>query len=351
MLNHLEEMKKYLFLMLLAVLALNACKDAATDPVLKLGNPPVITSPTGGTSYVLTEAKAKDVFAAFTWTAAEYGFEAGVTYTLELDVAGKNFAEPLVVGSTNGLKLDAITVEKINGLLIAGKSLAGGDVAQIEFRLAAKVSPDVETVYSPVIKLGITPYNVVINYAQLQVPGAYQGWDPSNTKTVIFSAKGDGKYEGYVYFNAASEFKFAKDFGWATNWGDDGANGTLEPNGANISAAEAGMHRLNVDLNSLTYTVAATNWGLIGSATPDGWNSDQNMTYDDVNNKLTITLDLVAGEIKFRANDDWGVNLGDDGANKAMEYGGANIAIAEAGNYTIDLLLDRAVYSYKIKKN
>jgi hypothetical protein len=111
------------------------------------------------------------------------------------------------------------------------------------------------------------------------------------------------------------------------------------------------MHRLNVDLNSLTYTVASTNWGLIGSATPDGWNSDQNMTYDDVNNKLTITLDLVAGDIKFRANDDWGVNLGDDGANKAMEYGGANIAIAEAGNYTIDLLLDRAIYSYKIKKN
>jgi hypothetical protein len=344
-------MKKYLFLSLLAALAFNACKDAETDPVLKLGNQPIITSPSANTAYVLTEAKANDIFAVFNWTAAEYGFDAAVTYTLELDVAGKNFAEPLTVGATTGLSLDNITVDKINSLLIAGKSLAGGDAAQIEFRIAAKINAEVATVYSPVVKLGITPYEVVINYAQLQVPGAYQGWDPANTKTVLFSAKGDGKFEGYVNFGTATEFKFAKDFGWATNWGDDGANGTLEPNGANIVAPGIGIHRLNVDLTSLTYTVAAANWGLIGSATPDGWNSDQNMTYDEANNKLTITLDLIVGEIKFRANDDWAVNMGDDAANKSLEYGGANIAIAEAGNYTIDLLLDRAIYSYKITKN
>ena len=75
------------------------------------------------------------------------------------------------------------------------------------------------------------------------------------------------------------------------------------------------------------------------------------MTYDPVANKWTITLNLVAGEIKFRANDDWAINFGDDGANKALEYGGANIAVAEDGNYTIDLILSGAVYTYKIKKN
>ncbi|MBU6340981.1 MAG: SusE domain-containing protein, partial [Bacteroidetes bacterium] len=338
-------MKQYLLLLLLSVLAFTACKDEATDPVLNLGNAPAFTSPSNGTSYVLTEAKKDDVFAVFNWSAAEFGFQAGVTYTLQMDVAGKNFADPIILGSTNKLSLGTITVGAMNNFLFTSKSLSAGDPHEMEFRLAAKVSPEVETVYSPVIKLTITPYEIVINYDALQVPGAYQGWDPSNTKTVIYSVKNNGKYEGYVYFANQSEFKFTKGYSWATNWGDDGGNGTLEPNGANINSPATGMHRLNVDLNSLTYTVASTNWGLIGSATPDGWNSDQNMTYDDVNNKLTITLDLVAGEIKFRANDDWGVNLGDDGANKSLEYGGANIAIPAAGNYTIDLLLDRAVYT------
>jgi hypothetical protein len=34
-----------------------------------------------------------------------------------------------------------------------------------------------------------------------------------------------------------------------------------------------------------------------------------------------------------------------------MEYGGANIAIAEAGNYTIELILSTPIYTYKVIKN
>lgn len=63
------------------------------------------------------------------------------------------------------------------------------------------------------------------------------------------------------------------------------------------------------------------------------------MTYDTVNQVWTITLDLVAGEMKFRFNDDWAVNLGDNDADGSVEQDGANIAMAAAGNYTITLNL------------
>jgi starch-binding outer membrane protein SusE/F len=75
------------------------------------------------------------------------------------------------------------------------------------------------------------------------------------------------------------------------------------------------------------------------------------MTYDAVENALVITTNLVVGEIKFRANDDWAINFGDDGNNKTLEYGGANIPVAEAGNYTIKLKLNAAKYKYTITKN
>jgi len=39
--------------------------------------------------------------------------------------------------------------------------------------------------------------------------------------------------------------------------------------------------------------------------------------------------------MKFRTNDAWTINFGDNGVNLSLEYDGANIAISEAGNYEV----------------
>ncbi|MBI5915725.1 MAG: RagB/SusD family nutrient uptake outer membrane protein, partial [Bacteroidetes bacterium] len=82
----------------------------------------------------------------------------------------------------------------------------------------------------------------------------------------------------------------------------------------------------------------------------DGWNSDQNMTYDTAENAWTITADLVAGEAKFRANDGWDINYGDNSADALLEGGGANFTIPANGTYLIKLYLDRPDYTYYIEK-
>jgi len=190
------------------------------------------------------------------------------------------------------------------------------------------------------------------SYPVLYVPGSYQGWDPSKTTTVIASVKGDGKYEGYLYFaDAGTQFKFTDGPSWDVNYGDDGANGTLDRNGANIVAATAGYYKINVDLPALTYTYTKTEWGVIGSATADGWNSDQNMTFDPATGLWTAVLDLKAGEIKFRANDGWDINMGDNGADGSLEQDGANIPIPENGSYTVTLKLGTPDYTYTIVRS
>lgn len=346
-------MKKYLLLSLFAALVFTACKDEDLSPVLKVGSKPAFTSPAGGTALVLKEADQNNVLAVFSWTAADFGYDAAVSYSLELDKAGNNFAAPVAFATSNGLTVDNVTVGQMNNLLLT-KGIPGEEATQVEIRIAATISTEVPTVYSDPITLTVTPYTVVINYPQLEVPGSYQSWSPDNAATVgkIFSAQSNSRYEGYVYFNADNtEFKYTQGGSWSINWGDDGADGILEPGGANLLAPTAGVYKLNVDLGPLSHSFVRTDWGLIGSATPDGWNSDQNMTYDDANKKWTITLNLVAGEIKFRANDGWDINFGDDNADKKMEYGGANIAIPSDGNYTIELLLGSAIYTYKVTKN
>jgi hypothetical protein len=349
--KHKSMIRKYLTLLLATVLLAQSCSDEKLDPVVKLGNAPTLTSPSGGASFELKEADAANIVSDFTWTAADFGFDAAVSYTLEVDKAGNSFQAPVVLGVTSGLSIEDVTVEKLNSILLA-KELPDGVPADLELRVTAKISNDVETLISTTLAFQATPYETVVVYPQLQVPGSYQGWDPSNNSTIIFSTKSDEKYEGYIYYpDADSKYKFTKGPSWDTNWGDDGADGSLEPNGADIALVEAGMYRLNVDLNNLTHAHVLTNWGLIGSATSTGWDSDTDMTYDAATGHLTITTDLAAGEIKFRANDAWDINLGDDGPNGKLEYNGANIVIAEAGNYTIDLILNVAKYTYTVTKN
>lgn len=193
-------------------------------------------------------------------------------------------------------------------------------------------------------------------YPVIYVPGGFQAgsgygndWSPDVAPTLA-SVNSDNNYEGYVYFAAASEFKFTQGPNWDVNWGDNGNDGVLEGNGANISAPEPGYYKINVNLNDFTYTVVKTDWGIIGSATPGGWDSDTNMEFDAATKTWVSEVDLGAGEIKFRANDGWDINLGDTGNDGILDYGGDNIVIAEGGSYKITLSLESPDYTFNLER-
>ncbi len=188
------------------------------------------------------------------------------------------------------------------------------------------------------------------DYPLLNVPGAYQGWDPANNNTALTSINSDDNYEGYVYIAEAGALKFAQG-SWDTNWGDDDGDGILEPGGSDITL-EPGINRIEDNLKDLTYAITETNWGLIGDATPGGWDTDTDMTYNPDENAWELSVDLVGGlNIKFRANDDWAINLGDDATDALLEYNGANITIPGNGNYTVKLYLGKQDYTYSIVSN
>jgi hypothetical protein len=194
-----------------------------------------------------------------------------------------------------------------------------------------------------------------VDYPVIYVPGGYQSgsgysegdWSPDVAPTLA-SVNSDANYEGYVYFADAAEFKFTAGPNWDVNWG--GSNGVLESGGANLTVAESGYYKLNVNTSDLTYSITKTDWGIIGSATANGWDSDQNMEFDPETKTWIAELDLSAGEIKFRANDDWAINYGADGADGVLGAGAANIAIAEAGSYKITLKLESPDYTYTVEK-
>ncbi|MFK7921802.1 MAG: SusE domain-containing protein [Bacteroidia bacterium] len=343
--------RKYIItgIMMLSVLAACTPKTEFT-PVLKIGNTPAISSPAAGAAIVLEEANMDQIVADFEWAAVDFGFQAAVTYTAQLSLSGDAFANPVTLGIVNTNSIKDLTVGELNAMLIAN-GFVGNAVNAAEMRVIATVSDDVDPVISDVIMLDITPFAAAVEYGILNVPGAYQGWDPASETTVVYSRQANDSYEGYLYFpDAATAYKYAQG-SWDTNWGDTGDDGTLDPGGDDIVAADAGMYLMTVDLAALTHTRTKTDWGLIGSATPGGWDSDQDMTVDPATGVYAITLDLVAGEIKFRANDDWAINYGDTNANDVLDLDGDNIAIETDGNYTIELILNVADYTYTVTKN
>ena len=90
---------------------------------------------------------------------------------------------------------------------------------------------------------------------------------------------------------------------------------------------------LEVMKSSYKYT-EITSWGVIGDATPKGWDDDTELTYKG---KLVWEgeMTLTDGKIKFRANHDWAINLGGDSVDD-MWVDGKDISVT-AGTYKITL--------------
>jgi hypothetical protein len=101
-----------------------------------------------------------------------------------------------------------------------------------------------------------------------------------------------------------------------------------------------------VDIDALNSALGTlSDWGLVGDATENSWNGPDMEMYQTGTNQYALYADLTAGELKFRFNEDWGNNYGDNDTNGSLEPGGANIPIANPGTYFITLDLDNLTYS------
>ncbi len=203
----------------------------------------------------------------------------------------------------------------------------------------------------------------IVQSLRIAVPGNHQSWDPPTAPQLEASAAGNTDYEGYVWLDGNHKF-IAPDgsgnFNWGnTDWGDaSGTDGSytqvlIETGEGNIGTPNgAGHYFIQVDTDALTYTETLYQWGVIGDAT-GSWIVDQDMTFDANTGLWSITLNLAVGELKFRANDDWAWNYGDDENDGVLEGDNAgNIAINTAGNYTIVMdLSNPRNYTYTLTLN
>jgi len=348
---------KNLTIIILALLCLTACEEEETF-VIDSANAKVaaINSPSNSAAIVLDIARPMELVTTVVWDPAVYDQPTEINYTVQLANSGTDFAEPIDAGTTTKTFV-TWTHEVLNGVAVGNLGLVPFSAGDVDIRIKSFVGDNGEVTYSNPITLSITPYTTEL--PKLAVPGNHQGWDPPSAPLLRASAFGETAFEGYVWLDGEHKFVAPDaagviDWGAGPDYGDDGSfSGLLvEENEVNCNAPVAGYYLIKADTAALTYTETLHNWGVIGSGTPSGWDTDTDMTYDPATQTWSITLNLTADEIKFRSNDSWDLNYGDTGADTSLEENGDNIAVPEAGNYTITLDFSSArAYTYSLNLN
>jgi hypothetical protein len=331
-------MKKLIYITFIGLIGLLfSCEKDGTQVVM-LANP---TAPTIATMPDLTLQRNNGTnILEFVGTPVDPGFTASATYFLEACASGNEFADKISILNDVHPESLKISVSDLNGILL--KKFPADEVSSVDFRIRSVLVVDAGTgaqtyeYTSATVTADVTLYGLpkldLLNSGMVQK---------------IESPLGNGEYSGFVKLDATMPFTLMDP---DANL-EYGANGTaLEVGAAGIAVADNGWYILTANTNDLTYSTAPYMIGLIGSATPNGWNTpDQKMDYDAKTGTWYITIDLNDGEIKFRKNDGWAWNLG--GTVDNLTQGGANIPVS-AGNYTITLtIIDDTTGTCTIVKN
>lgn len=190
------------------------------------------------------------------------------------------------------------------------------------------------------LTLNMMDYSYTIEEApELYMKGDANGWDGYDYLA------GDGvHFTGFMYLNQ-NGFKFTTAPDWSgTGYG---ANFDTAPDAANIVITEpAGYYKVDVDLSTKKYTLTEIkSIGIIGSAAPNGWDSDVDLTYVPYNKETkegryweAKNIKLKAGECKFRANDAWDMQWGFDGDKFVFSNNAPQKQfVPEEGTYDIKL--------------
>jgi len=262
----------------------------------------------------------------FSWTRSFSGYPNTVTYALQYDSAGKNFASPQEVAVGASMFAKAFTQGEVNTAAL-NEGVAGGTTGKIEYRVKATTAQGA-VAYSNAISVTVNTYVPLLRF---YLPGGYQAatgngsdWDPGTAPEFIRDLRSgqlNKLYYMYIYLPANAEFKITQGRAWTTNYG--GSGGNLSSGGANLSVPSAGVYRISIDVVNMKYDISQGRMGFVGGATGAGWtppNVFPNYAMGAPADNLFVGVTtFTTGGWKLIDNDQW--NNGSNTVTETRSYG------------------------------
>jgi hypothetical protein len=259
-----------------------ACDEEGSQLKLKKDVAEVSIQPLSSSSFVLAYEDAGADFETISWEAPDFGFDASVTYVVEVDKAGSNFSNAIELTTTTHPSA-TVTVGELNAALLA-LGIEPENAGDIEVRVRSSINPAVEPLLSSVLSLSITPFTTT--FPPIYIIGDAQGWDLGSA--LELQSTGPGTYEAVGIFQENGYFRLFDTPSWsAEQWGfsffetvdTELINGN-DGDSNFIFGASTGYYKVSVSLTEKTITIepaSAPDMYIVGDA--QGW---------DLNNALQM---------------------------------------------------------------
>ncbi|HSM63164.1 MAG TPA: SusF/SusE family outer membrane protein [Gillisia sp.] len=313
-------------------------------------------------NYILTPGTATNVAERFVWNTVNFETPTNITYELQgsTDTDFNNFD---VMGTTGDNNL-SVTVQQMMNLamdsgLDADRASEASNSGALYFRVIAYAGDN--TGNSNAQNSEVKSITVILpeDAEEEEAPlknlflvgdATAAGWNPNNNNTPLFRSADNPNVYNYTGYFGAGEFKLLEVRDWQPQWGLD--NGSLSNSDilggdpGSFLVSTAGFYTFTINIDEMSYSFEPydasgadtyASIGVIGDATADGWDADQDMTQSafDAHVWYISGIELGDGEMKFRANDAWDVDWGGDTAMSGVSsFGGPNIPVS-AGTYDI----------------
>ena len=311
-------MKKIsLILLTFVIVFFTACEKDKENVVIKASVEANALSDLSASSFVLLMDNADNNFQTFTWTKVDYGFDAVITYTIEADKDGNNFASPISLASVTHLTTATVKTGVLNEALL-GAGYEPEVAVNLQFRVKSIIHADVAPVYSNVVEASVTPYATV--FPPIYMCGAATGgwnWDLYTYKEVRSSAP--KIYETIAHFLNNETFRFFTGTGWGfASYNYPYFTGTVSDLFENANDGDlnlrfigtTGYYKITVNMNTKSIAMEAVDEPVLYAtgAALGGWDWSTNyiqLTWKS-NGIFQATTDFANETFRFFGQAGWG---------------------------------------------
>ena len=325
----MKQLFKILFAVVLTGMAFTSCDKKDALNISANGTAPSLTSSLSTFAPTATDSLTKKM--VFTWSDPKYASTTPNNYIIEIDSAGRNFANPQRV-TVVGVLYDSVVTKDLNTMLLAlGFKFNIAGTAQV--RVKSSYGNNNEMYTSNVLSLNLTAYKIpprvalpTTNKLFLVGDASQGGWsNPVPVPTQEFAQIDETTYGGVFQLIGNKQYLVLPLNGdWGHKYsvsnsavpsagGDFGFDLPTNFNGP----ATDGWYKIVLDFQSGKFTVTPytgvlpTNLFMVGDATAGGWNNpvpvpSQQLTR--LNSSVwTITLPVVANKqfLLLPVNGDW----------------------------------------------
>jgi len=282
------------------------------------------------TSVTGTSGTSTEHSNTFSWSSAFPGYSGTVTYAIQYDSAGKNFAAPQTIAGYGGASVYSASLNQGDMNTTALTSgIAVGTTGTVEYRVKATTASG-SVSYSNVVNVGVTTFSPVPPNLYIVGDATPGGWNnPVPVPSQQFTKVDAYKFSIRLGLTGGKSYLFLPVNGdWSHKYGGVGANNTNNPNGDNfkpeggdmLAPAASGVYDIVVDFQTSKWTVTPVsvpmNLYIVGDATAGGWNnpvptpSQQFTKLDTYTFAIVVNLTATKSYLFLPVNGDWSHKFG-----------------------------------------